>query len=117
MARARRINVEANQDWSASMTSAWIAITSNRTSAVPRSGDSGADGVRCGPVAMPTRGGCGITNGSGHRSAQAVRQIPALSFAPALSALQEHATRRTLDAIVLKSSDRFLELTELPRCL
>ncbi len=34
---------------------------------------------------------------------------------PALSALQEHAIRRTLDAIVLKSSDQFLELIHLPR--
>ncbi|HEY9461686.1 MAG TPA: hypothetical protein VIR54_01290 [Vicinamibacterales bacterium] len=36
---------------------------------------------------------------------------------PALSALQEHAIRRTLDAIVLKSSDQFLELIHLPRRL
>jgi hypothetical protein len=98
-------------------TSGTSAINVAHPSAVPRSGDTVAGGVRCGPDAMPSRGACGITNGSGDRPAQAIRRIPALSVAPALSALQEQATRRTLDAIVLKSSDQFLELIELPRRL
>jgi hypothetical protein len=50
-------------------------------------GNSHTVGVRC--------------DGSGRHPARAVREIPALSFAPALGALQEYAIRCTLDTILV----------------